>query len=77
MSVNISRDNLASITNTIFLGDTLARITNTIFLGDITRLELLYNGQKLIADTKSLPTNDYKIGDTVAIKFLHKWKIEE
>jgi len=55
----------------------LATITNTIFLGDITRLELLYNGQKLIADTKSLPTNDYKIGDTVAIKFLHKWKIQE
>ena len=75
--VNISRDNLATITNTIFLGDNLARITNTTFLGDITRLELLYNGQKLIADTKSLPTNDYKIGDTVAIKFLHKWKIEE
>ena len=54
-----------------------AKILSSSFLGDITRLELLYNEQKLIADTKSLPGNDFNPGDTVYLDFLHKWQIKD
>lgn len=53
-----------------------AEIQKATFLGDVTRLELIYNEQKLIADTKSLPGKTYNPGETVSIEFLHKWQIK-